>query len=193
MEHVLLLASASPRRRELLERVGIPLCARPVDVDETLRAGESADGYLSRIVGDKLAAARELFEARTADAILVADTVVIAGAQILGKPRGDDEARAMLRQLAGRSHCVATRYGLQAGEQIVMETVRTEVELRALDEARIERYIRSGEGRDKAGAYAIQGIGAMLVRRIDGSWSNVVGLPLCEVVLALERVGLCQP
>jgi septum formation protein len=184
------LASASPRRRELLGGIGIPLSVRSVDLDERSLQGESADDYLVRIVAAKLVAAQALTEAGSARAILVADTAVILGDRILGKPRDDDDARHMLRLLSGARHRVATRYALAAGDALVAETITTEVEFRVIDGALLERYVASGEGRDKAGAYAIQGIGSMLVRRIDGSYSNVVGLPVCEVVLALERLGL---
>jgi septum formation protein len=185
-----LLASASPRRRELLERAGVVIVVRAVEVDESARVGEAADDYLLRIVAAKLAAARALGEAAGAAAILVADTAVVLDGRILGKPTDDEDARGMVRALAGRRHRVATRYALARGADEASETVSTEVEFRTLDDGQVARYVATGEGRDKAGAYAIQGIGAMLVRRIDGSYTNVVGLPLCEVIEALERLGV---
>jgi nucleoside triphosphate pyrophosphatase len=191
----LLLASASPRRRELLERAGIALRVRPVDVEEAVLAGERWEAYLERIVDMKSQAAVALPEARSAAATLVADTVVVHEGAILGKPVDDDEARAMIAALGGARHEVATRFALadEGGSRLHVETVITAVWFRPLDAAQVDRYVRTGEGRDKAGAYAIQGVGAMLVQRIEGSYSNVVGLPLCEVVLALERLGLVEP
>jgi septum formation protein len=192
-KQLLLLASASPRRRELLERVGIALCVCPVEVDETVRAGESADAYLERIVEDKRVAARALPEAGTCAALLVADTAVIVDGVILGKPADDDEAEAMLAALAGRAHTVATRFCAAAEEHVHAQTVETRVWFRHLDAATRRAYVRSGEGQDKAGSYAIQGVGAMFVRRIEGSYTNVVGLPLCEVIEALEALGVIAP
>lgn len=199
----LLLASGSPRRRMLLTELGIPLVVRAVDIDESVRDGEAATAYIERIVASKLEAAQRLDEARAARAVLVADTVVIASPdgeqKILGKPADDAEARAMIRTLSGSVHEVATRFALAVGgdlddgegsPRVVARTVRTRVEFRELDDAAIARYVATGEGRDKAGSYALQGIGAMLVRRLVGSHTNVIGLPVCEVVEALEQFAL---
>jgi septum formation protein len=192
--HPLLLGSGSPRRREILGSVGLPLVTRPVHVDETPLAGEGAAAYLARVVGHKLAALAESGQLREVGALLVADTVVLCDGTILGKPNDDEEARAMLRRLAGRGHVVSTRFAVSAptapAQALAAETVDTEVWFRPLGEAHIRRYVATGEGRDKAGAYAIQGIGGFAVARIAGSYSNVVGLPACEVVAALERAGL---
>lgn len=184
-EHPLLLGSASPRRREILETLGLPLVVRAFDVDERVHAGERADDYLARVVADKLAAA--IADRTARGGVLVADTLVLVDGNVVGKPTGDDDARAILRGLSGRAHEVWTRFALDRGEA---ETVRTRVVFRALSEDAIARYVATGEGRDKAGAYAIQGIGAFLVSRIEGSYSNVVGLPACEVIDALLRVDL---
>lgn len=188
----LLLGSASPRRREILTTLGLPLRVVSLDVDERLLDAESADDYLVRITSDKLGQA-----ARHADgcgAVLVADTSVILDGRVLGKPAGADEARAMITDLSGRDHEVWTRFAVSSGDApaVVLhaETVRTRVTFRALDAIEIAAYVETGEGRDKAGAYAIQGIGAFAVSRIDGSYSNVVGLPACEVIGALQRTGL---
>jgi septum formation protein len=186
-----LLGSGSPRRRELLGAAGLPLCVRaPGELDESVRPGEDLDGYLARVVALKLAAASRSPERARCAAALVADTVVVLEGEILGKPRDDAYARAMVRRLAGREHLVATRFALEAGGVGHEETVRTRVWFRALTGAQIDGYVATGEGRDKAGAYAIQGIGAGIVARIDGSHTNVIGLPLSEVVTALERLGL---
>ncbi len=193
----LLLASASPRRREILTTLGVPIRVAPVDVDESVRAGESPRDYLTRIADAKLAAAIARPEASTAGAVLVADTSVIAGDRVLGKPVDDAEARAMIRTLAGATHEVWTRFAIAAPTRsagaLHAETVRTRVTFRALSDEEIAGYAASGEGRDKAGAYAVQGLGAFMVLRIDGSYANVVGLPACEVILALKDLGLLGP
>ncbi len=192
----LLLGSGSPRRRELLSRLGVPLRVHTAaDLDETPVAGEAPDAYLARIVAAKLSAvAASGSAAKPWAALLVADTVVIIDGSILGKPDSDEEARAMLAHLAGSRHEVSTRYAIAAesapATTVAERTVRTRVWFRKLSAAEIERYVQTGEGRDKAGAYAIQGIGSFLVERIEGSYSNVVGLPICEVILDLQAQGL---
>lgn len=192
----LLLGSGSPRRREILTALGIPIRVAGVDVDETVRTGEGPDEYLARIVADKLAAASALPQVKEGGVagLLVADTSVIVDGVPLGKPGNAAGARVMLRTLSGRVHEVWTRFAVaalpSASQDVVAETVRTRVWFRALDDAEIAAYADTGEGLDKAGAYAIQGVGAFAVERIEGSYSNVVGLPACEVVLALRRAGL---
>ncbi len=210
----LLLASGSPRRREILGNLGIPTLVLAVDVDESIRPNEAADDYLVRIVSAKLAAASKAFTreparrsdtsrgdtlqgmniAAAAGAVLVADTSVIDGGDVLGKPPSTEEAEAMIGRLAGRSHEVWTRFAIGAPEapsrSLHEETVITRVTFRPLSPEQVRAYVSSGEGRDKAGAYAVQGRGAGLVSRIEGSYSNVVGLPACEVVVALEQLGL---
>ena len=209
----LLLASASPRRREILQNLRIPhLVSAPAGVDESVAAGEHPAAYLDRVVQAKLAASVRVFgldpsrmgdtlrgvDAATlfgaAAAVLVADTSVICDDEILGKPSSLAESEAMITKLAGRTHEVWTRFLIGAPESKTRvlhgETVVTRVTFRALTPERIRRYAESGEGDDKAGAYAVQGLGASLVLRIDGSYSNVVGLPAAEVVIALESLGL---
>jgi septum formation protein len=172
--HPLLLGSASPRRREILTTLGLPLWVRPILVDETALPGEGPLAYLSRIAASKLAAAAAQDEAREAGAILVADTIVILEGRILGKPASADEARAMLRALQGRSHQVSTRFAIAGPEEparsLHAETVSSTVFFRALAEEEIEGYAATGEGLDKAGGYAIQGIGSFAVARVEGSW-----------------------
>ena len=190
MAHLLatILGSASPRRRELLERAGFAVEVQPADVDETVMHGERPQEYLERVVEAKLRSVRgAVGSART---VLVADTSVLRDDVILGKPADDHDAARMLASLSGRRHRVATRFAAARGDLVLAETVVTDVEFRPLTEADIALYIATGEGRDKAGAYAIQGIGAQFVRRIEGSYTNVVGLPLCEAVDALERLGV---
>jgi len=188
----LLLGSASPRRREILTTLGLPLRTVSLDVDETRRFEEAADEYLVRITLDKLIHAGP--HASGCGAILVADTSVILDGRVLGKPGGPDEARAMITELSGRDHEVWTRFAIASGDApgvaVHAETVRTRVTFRALDPEEIDAYVDTNEGTDKAGAYAIQGIGGFAVARIEGSYSNVVGLPACEVIAALRKVGL---
>lgn len=197
-DHPLLLGSSSPRRREILTTLGLPLRIVGAEVDETGRAGEGAGAYLDRVALAKLAAIQARPEAEGAGAILVADTAVILDGAALGKPRDEADARAMIRALAGREHEVWTRFAVAgpAGGELAgaaplhAETVVTRVRFRALDDEEIAGYAATGEGLDKAGAYAIQGIGAYAVARIEGSYSNVVGLPACEVIAALRGAGL---
>jgi septum formation protein len=195
------LASGSPRRREILATLGVPLVVHAVTVDESAWPNESPDAYLERIVRTKLsAAAQALKEAsgprteRPIGAIAVADTSVIEGGAVLGKPSDPDDAARMVARLSGRTHEVWTRFALalphHGGVAAHEETVRTRVTFRTLSPAQVRAYVATGEGIDKAGAYAIQGRGAALVSRIEGSYSCVVGLPACEFMVALEGLGL---
>ena len=189
------LGSASPRRKALLDTLGIPLVVIAVEVDEQRRTGEYPDLYLERVTRDKLERVATEEQARGTSVILVADTIVLLGDQILGKPADAEDAAAMLTRLSGGAHEVRTRVLLaEATERdrvvpVHAETVSTAVYFRPLESAEIRRYVATGEGRDKAGGYAVQGIGSFAVRRIEGSYANVVGLPVCEVVLALRRLG----
>lgn len=201
----LLLGSASPRRREILSALGIPLVIRAIDLDESVHEAEAPADYLARVALAKLDAVIPTPEAAEAGAVLVADTIVLLDGAILGKPRDEADARAMIRALSGRDHQVWTRFVIAAppGDLVAgaaersagsraahAETVQTKVWFRDLSEDEIVSYAATGEGKDKAGAYAIQGIGAFAVARIEGSYSNVVGLPACEVVAALRGAGL---
>lgn len=206
----LVLGSASPRRRELLGLLGVPFVVRIADVDESVRLGERWDAYLERVTEDKRAAvSRALRTPRPAvadgtdadetgsladAAVLVADTSVVVDGDVLGKPLAAEAARAMVTRLAGRAHDVATRFVLgRAGEApLAAETVVTRVFFRPLDAAAVDAYVATGEGLDKAGGYAIQGVGAHLVARVEGSYTGVVGLPLAEVAAALARAGLTR-
>lgn len=201
---VLVLGSGSPRRREILANLRIPFVVHVASADESTLPGEGAAAYLERVVLAKLGAVATIFEAgkpappdvQGASAILVADTSVIEGGAILGKPASVDEAEAMIARLAGRTHEVWTRFAIGTPQATPVvehaETVITRVTFRALTAAGIRTYAESGEGSDKAGGYAVQGLGAGLVSRIDGSYTNVVGLPACEVVVALETLGLAR-
>ena len=191
----LCLGSASPRRRELLSGLGLPLRVQAAEVQEEPLDAEPPLEYLERVVDDKLAAVRSIIGALDdAAAILVADTIVVVDEDILGKPVDVEDAARLLRRISGREHIVYTRYAIlaipDAGTGLRKRTVASRVIIRRAEEVEIRRYAATGEGLDKAGAYAAQGIGSFLIERIDGSYSNVVGLPLCEVVLDLQSLEL---
>jgi septum formation protein len=191
---VLILASASPRRIELLRQAGLDPLVDPADIDETpdptLRPDEDA-ARLARAKALAVAARRAL---APDDVVLGADTVVVVGDRLYGKPRDAADARAMLATLSDRLHHVATAVYLTATRAApeTAFTVQTSVIFRALDEREIDDYVAGGEWAGKAGGYAIQGRAGAFVRSIIGSYSNVVGLPLCEVVEELRRRG-CGP
>nr|UXE44728.1 dTTP/UTP pyrophosphatase [uncultured bacterium] len=191
----LILGSASPRRREILASLGIPCSIEPAAVDEGTLSGENPEQYLERVVERKRAAVVGRAAADEPRALLVADTSVTLDGEILGKPADEADAERLLSALCGREHRVLTRYalGLTDGAVFVARTVATRVWMRAASRAEIRGYARTGEGLDKAGAYAVQGHGAFLVERIDGSYTNVVGLPACELVLDLTASGLIGP
>lgn len=183
-----MLASGSPRRAALLGRLGITPEVRPADLDESVRPGEAPADLVLRLAGAK---ARHV--ARRDDdteVVLAADTEVVDDDRVLGKPADDAEAAAMLRALAGRSHRVLTGLAAVRGHRLVTDLVTTHVTFRALDEREIAWYLDTGEPAGKAGGYALQGAGAVLVERIDGSDTNVIGLPLAATVTLLRRVGL---
>jgi septum formation protein len=184
----LTLASASPRRRELLERLGLRLRVAPADVDETPRDGEPAAEYVRRMALDKMTVARK-GHATSETAVLAADTIVVLQGAILGKPRDEDDARAMLRRLAGHRHEVMTAYRIALGAREIERTVTTTVAFRLIDPAELEAYIGSREWSGKAGAYAVQGVAAVFVTELRGSLTNVVGLPLAEVLADLRALG----
>jgi len=183
----LILASASPRRAELLRSAGYAFDVVVADVDESIRAGETPAIYVRRLAADKSAAAQGSVVSgfsRTGQdelVILGADTTVVVDGEILGKPRDDDEGRAMLKRLSGKTHQVLTGVSLRQGAYEVGRVETTSVVFRELTDEDIRWYAASGEGRDKAGGYAIQGLASRFVPSISGSYSNVVGLPLACV------------
>ena len=183
------LASASPRRRELLERIGLAIEVRPADVDETQRPGEPPLDYVRRVA----AAKADAIAPTTAFWVLAADTIVELDGDVLGKAADDGEARAMLRRLRGRTHRVTTAFALRGPGAPLLETVTSEVAMSDFGDDDLEDYVACGEWRGKAGAYAVQGIGAALVASVHGSITNVIGLPLCEVVAALAAAGAAAP
>lgn len=184
-----ILASGSPRRREILAGLGLAFEVRAADDEPTPDPGEDPVAYALRAARAKTTAVAA--KAASADWVLGADTVVAIDGAILGKPADDADAARMLGALAGRTHEVTTAFCIfQGGRERAAETVTTEVVFAPLSAARIRRYVATGEGRDKAGAYAIQGTGMGLVQSIAGSYSNVVGLPAAELLQALERLGV---
>lgn len=197
----LVLASASPRRAELLRAAGYAFETLAVDLDESPRPGEAPPAYVARLAREKSAAALQRFVARAQQAcrgperdalhdvvVLGADTTVVVDGEILGKPAGDEESVAMLQKLSGRRHEVLTGISLRTstGEWGRVET--TSVYMRELSAGDIAWYVASGEGRDKAGGYAVQGLASRFIPRIDGSYSNVVGLPVAAVAALLHEV-----
>jgi septum formation protein len=184
----LILASASPRRAELLRSAGYTFEVIVADVDESIRTGESPSVYVRRLAADKSAAASAALKGcatsvaqgfSPAEAIILgADTTVVIHGEILGKPRDDEEGREMLRRLSGDAHEVLTGVSLRQGAFEAGRVEETTVTFRPLTDEDIAWYVASGEGRDKAGGYAIQGLAARFVPRIAGSYSNVVGLPV---------------
>jgi septum formation protein len=183
----LILASASPRRRELLERLGLAFEVAPADVDETPRPGEAPDRYAARVAGDKARVAR----ARVADAwILAADTTVVLDGDVLGKPDDAAHAARMLAALAGRAHQVMTAVCLERPDgRAARRVVVTDVIMRPLSAVEIARHTAAEEWRGKAGGYAAQGLAAAFITEIHGSYTNVVGLPLAEVALDLAELS----
>jgi len=180
----------------MIAMLGVPFVVCTADIDESMRPGETPEVYLERIALAKLEAVRVLPGSGPTGAcgILVADTVVVApDGGVLGKPRDDDEARAMIERLAGATHEVSTRFLLgepaRDAPPAHAQTVTTRVTFRAVGRDEARDYAATGEGRDKAGAYAVQGRASAFVERIEGSYSGVVGLPLCEVVVALRALG----
>src|SRR2546426_1760426 len=187
----LILASASPRRAELLRAAGFAFDVAVTNVDESIRAGESPQTYVRRLAAEKSAAAPNVVARAALQEIVIlgADTAVVVDDDILGKPRDDEDAAAMLRRLSGRRHDVMTGISLRSGAYEVGRVEITSVEFARLTEDDIEWYVRSGEGRDKAGAYAIQGLASRFIPRIEGSYSNVVGLPVACVAELLREIS----
>jgi len=187
----LVLASGSSRRRELLEQIGVHYISKAMDIDETPNSGELARDYVARMAKEKALAALPTFP----DAVVLAsDTSVILDGEILGKPESEAHAVSMLTRLSGSQHQVLTSIALAKYEQeaisIEVEVVETQVEFDALSDQQILDYVATGEPMDKAGAYGIQGKGALLIKGIQGSYSNVVGLPLTETGKMLQRFNV---
>jgi septum formation protein len=185
---VIVLASASPRRAELLASVGLPFVVVPSSVVEERLPNEPPEVFVRRLAAAKT---RQVAATRPNGFVLAADTDVVLDGDVLGKPRDGGDARAMLARLSGRVHDVVTGYEVYdvAARRADGDVVRTRVEFAALSDAEIDAYVATGEPMGKAGGYAIQGRAAGMVRRIEGSYTNVVGLPLREVLETLARMG----
>jgi len=183
----IILASASPRRQELLDQINVTYKVYPVDIDETPRANESPLAYVQRLAAEKSAACKERLN--TDIPILAADTAVVLGQMIMGKPKDQDDAVSMLMLLSGKTHQVYSAISVRGREHGQAVSV-TEVTFRHLNKQEILAYWHSGEPLDKAGSYAIQGLGALFVQAIKGSFSGVVGLPLFETAELLSNQGV---
>ena len=183
------LASASPRRHELLGMIGIAHEVDPADIDESLRAGESDTAYAVRLATEKGIAVA----ARHPDALVIAaDTIVVVDGRIFGKPVDEADARRMLRELSGRAHVVRTAVAVvrETGRRVESHLESARVVFRELSDREIAEYVATGEPHDKAGAYGIQGYGATIVERVEGDYFTVMGLALRRLVSLLERVGV---
>ena len=182
------LASQSPRRRQLLSLIGIEHEVRPANIDETYLTGEEPRAHAVRLARGKAAAIA------VPDAVTIgSDTIVVVDGDVLGKPRDEDEAARMLSRLSGRSHTVITAVAVHWREAMVSDAEEVGVTFRVLRERDIRGYIATGEPMDKAGAYGIQGYGATIVERVDGDYFSVMGLPLNRLVRLLESLGLVYP
>ncbi len=187
----LVLASASPRRAELLAAAGYAFSVLAVDVDESVRPGEPPDVYVQRLASEKSAAAQlAAGQADDGTVTLGADTAVVVDDVILGKPVDAADAERMLRLLSGRTHEVLTGLSLRCGDREVARVERTRVTFTVLSNADVHWHVQSGEGADKAGGYAIQGLASRFIPAIDGSYSNVVGLPVAAVEAALAELAV---
>lgn len=183
-----ILASSSPRRRELLHSIGLDFDVVVSHVEEVREADERVDAYVLRLAREKAAEVARRHEERW---VIAADTVVYLDDEVLEKPHDDADAIRMLKQISGREHVVYTGVALQCVERGYVDTVvvASSVRMAAMTEEEIERYVSTGEPLDKAGAYAIQGLGAMLVAAVNGNYTNVVGLPLEPLYQMLKRAG----
>ncbi len=189
MNSRIILASTSPRRKELLQSVGIKFEVIAPLSDESLLHNENPRDYVLRLASEKAISISQNLEG---DFLVIgADTVVVVGDEILGKPSNVEGARAILSKISGREHHVLTAFSISKPKNTIMhsEVVDTKVRVKTLEPDEIEGYIKTGEPMDKAGAYGIQGIGSFLIKGIEGSYTNVVGLPLVEVLEALKKLG----
>lgn len=183
----MVLASASPRRHELLALIGIAHSVRPADIDETIYPGEVPAAHPERLARQKAA---EVAAVEPGALIIAADTIVVIDGEILGKPRDVPDAQRMLSALSGRSHTVYTAVAVSYGDRLESDTEGVSVTFRAIEPAEIDAYIATGEPMDKAGSYGIQGFGATIVDRIDGDYFAVMGLAIGRMVRLMRRVGV---
>jgi len=186
----LILASASPRRRELLTQIGVSFEVVVHDIDESVIAGETPVQYVCRLARAKAAAVASDAGVSRDQIVLGADTIVVVGEHILGKPHDEQDAHRMLSLLSGREHEVMSAVCVCRGELSALELSRTKVKFRSLSATEIAAYWRSGEPQGKAGAYAVQGLGALFIESLQGSYSGVVGLPIFETANLLSMFGI---
>ena len=185
---MIILASQSPRRHELMKLTGLPFTVRVADIDETMDPALPVQQEVTRV--SRMKAQAIASGASPDDIVIAADTIVVIDGRELGKPRLEEEARSMLRLLSGRTHEVVTVLSVCKGSRIESEAVVTKVTFRALSDLEIRAYIQTGEPMDKAGSYGIQGYGAMFVRCIEGDYFSVMGLPLCPLCRMLRAFGV---
>lgn len=192
MKSRLILGSSSPRRKELLEKVGLEFDIVKPDIDEIILSNEKPSEFVVRIADEKAKKVNSLISGNKT--IIAADTVVVINNEILGKPINDKDAADMLNKLSGKVHSVFTGFAILNSNNGVMYTqaVETLVKFKVLNQNEVQGYINSNEYKDKAGGYAIQGIGSFMIESINGSYTNVVGLPLCELVCALNKFKLVK-
>jgi septum formation protein len=201
LKQTIYLASRSPRRRELLKQIGVAFqlfqlreeSGRDPDVDETPGRNETPGEYVVRIARTKAEVAAHYMQRRALSQrwpVLAADTTVVCGGRIIGKPENNDEAAAMLKDLAGKQHEVVTAVALAFNDRIETALSESKVWFRDLAQDEIRRYVAMGESLDKAGGYAVQGRAGAFITRIDGSYSGVVGLPLAETAALLAKAGI---
>lgn len=189
LQSMLILASASPRRHELLLAAGLDHVVRPAEIAEEQRTGESPLDFVSRMAEEKARAV----PAGPGDIVLGADTIVLVDDRVFGKPASDDDAACMLRELSGRDHYVCTGICLLSAKRFIVDAATTKVSFAELTEDEISEYAQSGEPTDKAGAYAIQGRASKFIESIEGSYPNVVGLPISLVYRHLKALQNPRP
>lgn len=188
----LVLASTSPRRKELLQQIGVGFTQLKIDINEDVLPGEDPSDYVLRMAEEKAAEGFKHLSVsdQNQSVVLSADTTVVCDGQILAKPESLDHSKAILARLSGRQHTVMTAIALHSLDKSCKKVVTTVVTFRKIDDAEIEAYWQTGEPQDKAGSYGIQGLAAIFVDNINGSYSNVVGLPLCETAESIKEFNI---
>lgn len=186
----IILASASPRRYELLEQIAVTTTVQAVDIDETRQPDEPVLDYVQRLAMEKALCGFATIENPHKLPVLGADTIVELNGVILGKPENRQHAEKMLQQLSGQKHTVHTSVAIVTVDKCLFDTSSTQVNFKVLQQREIERYLATGEADDKAGSYAIQGIAARFIKNINGSYSGVMGLPLYETAQLLKQCGV---
>ncbi len=185
-----ILASASPRRRELLEQIGVTAIVQSVDIDESRRPGEPVREYVQRLAMEKAERGFAIIKNSQKLPVMGSDTIVVIDGIVLGKPENRLQAKEMLQQLSGQKHTVLTSVAIVTEDKKIIDTSRSEVLFNELEPQEIEDYVATGEADDKAGSYAIQGLAAQFVKNLNGSFSGVMGLPLFETVQLLKQCGI---